>query len=373
MKKESILIVDDNTKNIQVLANFLTVKDFDIEYCMDGKSAINFVEKKSFDLILLDIMMPVMDGYSACEKIKELPNGKNTPVIFITAKTDVESLTKAFNVGGIDYITKPFNEKELLARVETHLDLKKHKDELEELVEVRTKELKKAYQKLEALDGAKIEFLNILSHEIRTPLNWMVGPIQLLKNKINDEKITNLFQILDSAVIRLEKFSNDAMLIASLRTNKYVTTFTEVDVFKLLEFNLNNFTEQISVKNITINLKNLSKDLIIKTDDNLLKESFVRVVENAIEFSENNSEIIISNDISEDNYILTITDEGMGFKEDQLNHNLTMFEPGNGHIDQNLGIDLFLVNLIMETLGNKLEYGNNEVKGAYVKLYFKIK
>jgi two-component system sensor histidine kinase/response regulator len=372
MKKESILIVDDNAKNIQVLATVLTSKNFEIEYCLDGKSAIDWVEKKSFDLILLDIMMPVMDGYSACEKIKELPNGKNTPVIFITAKTDIESLTKAFDVGGIDYITKPFNEKELLARVKTHLDLKRHKDKLEELVELRTQQLQKAYKELEALDEAKVEFLNILSHEIKTPLNGILGPLQLLKSRINDENIIKLLLILEVASKRLEKFANDALLIASLRTKKYRTKITEVDVFKLLEFHLLDYSEIISDKNLTINLNNLQQDLTIKTDNNLLKESLTRVVENAIEFSENNSEIIITNDIFEDNFILTISDEGKGFKESQLNKKLTLFEPGERHIDQNLGIDLYLVNLTMQTLNGKMEFGNNKDKGAYVKLYHPV-
>lgn len=371
MKKETILIVDDNTKNIQVLANILASNNYEIEYGLNGKSAIEWVEKKSFDLILLDIMMPVMDGYSACKEIKKFPKGSGVPIIFITAKTDVESLTKAFDVGGVDYITKPFNEKELLARVKTHLELKRHKDKLEELVEIRTKELQKAYKELEALDSAKVEFLNILSHEIKTPLNGIMGPIQLMKERINDENIMSLFNILDYAVKRLEKFSYDALLIASLRTKKTRTTISDVNISKLLDFQLMEFSEQISDKNLKINLDNFQQDLVIKTDKDLLMQSVIRVIENAVVFSNENSEITISNHASNGDLILTISDEGKGFKESQLKKELTLFEPGDGHIDQNLGIDLYLVNLIMETLNGKLEFGNNTNKGAFVKLYFK--
>jgi two-component system sensor histidine kinase/response regulator len=380
------LIVDDNSKNIQLLASVLTNNNYEIEYALNGEKALEWLKEITFDLILLDIMMPEMDGFETCRKIKEIPAKNEIPIIFLTANTDIESVTNAFDIGGVDYITKPFNEKELLARVKTHLELKDNKDKLkkvniwlEEQVALKTEELQVAYQELqeafqelEQLDVAKDEFLKILSHEIRTPLNGIVGPLQLLKIRIDDENIIRLLQMLEVAVKRLEKFSYDALLITTLKTQKHKTTLTDVDTYKLLEYNLLGFNEQISEKNLKINLDNFQHDLTIKTDSDLFSESLKRVIDNAIVFSDENSEITISSDQSKEQCTITITDEGKGFKESILNQELSLFNPGEGHIDQNVGIDLYLVNLIMQTLNGKLVYGNNKDQGAYVKLYFQI-
>ena len=118
-----VLIVDDVTKNIQLVANYLKQVGYEINYALSGKAALNHIKKSSFDLILLDIMMPEMDGFEVCKRLKLNDEFKDIPVIFLTAKTDIESITRAFEVGGIDYITKPFNKAELLARVKTHLEL----------------------------------------------------------------------------------------------------------------------------------------------------------------------------------------------------------------------------------------------------------
>ena len=121
-KKLTILIVDDTETNIDVLLNLLD--NYDVAVAVNGKSALDIVENDKIDLILLDIMMPEMDGYEVCEKIKSNPKTKDIPIIFITARSDEDSIEKAYDIGGIDYVTKPFKPKELLARVKTHLEMR---------------------------------------------------------------------------------------------------------------------------------------------------------------------------------------------------------------------------------------------------------
>ena len=113
----TILIVDDTPKNLQVLGNTLKQENYKIEFAIDGKSALDWLTKKDFDIILLDVMMPEMDGYEVCETIR---NGKfqaEIPIIFLTARTDTESTVKGFELGAQDYITKPFRLKELEIRI----------------------------------------------------------------------------------------------------------------------------------------------------------------------------------------------------------------------------------------------------------------
>ncbi|MCK5520358.1 MAG: diguanylate cyclase [Candidatus Marinimicrobia bacterium] len=118
----TILIVDDTKTNIDILLELLS-DDYELMVALDGKSAIEIAGQEDIDLILLDIMMPGMDGFETCMILQENKSTKDIPVIFLTAKTDEESIAKAYDVGGLDYVTKPFKVKELLARVKTQLKL----------------------------------------------------------------------------------------------------------------------------------------------------------------------------------------------------------------------------------------------------------
>jgi len=118
-----ILIVDDVSENIQVAMSILREENYTFSFASDGEEALELVEEGDFDLILLDIMMPKLNGYDVCERIKLIPEKKDIPIIFLTAKADVDAIAKGFEVGGIDYIIKPFHACELLVRIKTHLEL----------------------------------------------------------------------------------------------------------------------------------------------------------------------------------------------------------------------------------------------------------
>ena len=127
----TILVVDDTKTNVNILLELLG-DEYDVLASLDGETAIDIAQEEDIELILLDIMMPKMDGYEVCRRLKEDSKTKDIPVIFITAKTDEDSIEKAYDVGGIDYVSKPFKSKELLARVKTQLQLQKLISELEE-------------------------------------------------------------------------------------------------------------------------------------------------------------------------------------------------------------------------------------------------
>lgn len=148
MNKEKVLIVDDVSENIQVVGAVLKKLGLKLSFAQDGKTAIEIIKKVDFDLILLDIMMPEMTGFEVCDEVKKIPEKKDIPIVFLTAKIDEESISKAFDIGGVDYIKKPFNKKELVARVKNHLRLKEtndilknENDYLDREVRKRTKEV----------------------------------------------------------------------------------------------------------------------------------------------------------------------------------------------------------------------------------------
>ncbi len=132
-KKDLILIVDDNPENIEFLANLLQEKGYDLAFALNGEKALEVVVPTRPELILLDVMMPEMDGYEVCRKLKTFPACKHIPVIFLTAKTDTDDIIRGFDVGGNDYVTKPFNSRELLVRIRNQLELKKSKEEIKTL------------------------------------------------------------------------------------------------------------------------------------------------------------------------------------------------------------------------------------------------
>lgn len=132
-KDLEILIVDDNPQNLQFLANILSNEGYKIALSRSGEQVFTFLDKETPDLILLDIMMPKLNGFEVCIKLKKNKKTRNIPIIFITAKTEKEDIVKGFEVGAVDYVTKPFYKEELLARVRTHLRLKQAMEEIKAL------------------------------------------------------------------------------------------------------------------------------------------------------------------------------------------------------------------------------------------------
>ena len=194
----NILVVDDDLKNIQVGINFLKKnKNYHLLFATSGQQALERVKETKFDLILLDIMMPVMDGYEVCRKLKEDKITKNVPVLFLTAKHGTENIIEGFKAGGADYITKPFNSHELNARVKTHIELHYHyKKEIERLQDILFHS-----QRTET-----VSFLaNRIAHDCNNFLCSISPNVHLIKSKIQKQVLdldsyTDYFQGINSAV-----------------------------------------------------------------------------------------------------------------------------------------------------------------------------
>ncbi len=151
-QNRSILIVDDNAQNIQLVASHLKEEGYRISFSQTGRDVLNKIKNASFDLILLDIMMPEMDGFEICTRVRQHPEYKEVPIIFLTAKIDKESIVKGFEVGAVDYILKPFHGAELLARIRTHLELKAYREKVEEINIQLNKEILKGIKMQEELE-----------------------------------------------------------------------------------------------------------------------------------------------------------------------------------------------------------------------------
>ncbi|MDB9511001.1 response regulator [Kamptonema animale CS-326] len=195
-----ILIVDDNTTNLSVLSQALKTAQYKVRMATDGEDALAQVERHHPELILLDIEMPNMDGFETCRRLQANPNTQGIPIIFMTSLADTEKKVKGLSLGAVDYITKPFEASEVLARIKVHWRLKQLTDSLERQVSERTQALEQAQvqlvqqEKLSALG----ELVAGVAHEINNPLGCIVGNVNAAEDYINE-----LLEIID---LYAEKF-----------------------------------------------------------------------------------------------------------------------------------------------------------------------
>lgn len=186
MSSGFILIVDDNPTNLAVLSEALSGAGFRFRIATDGESALAQVARSQPELILLDVQMPGIDGFETCQRLKANPDTQSIPVIFTTALSDTESKAKGFAVGAVDYIPKPFDQAEVLARLQVHLQLKLLTDSLEQQVSDRTATLQKMQVQLvqqEKLSSLG-EMMAGIAHEINNPVNFIASNIPPLKEYI---------------------------------------------------------------------------------------------------------------------------------------------------------------------------------------------
>lgn len=383
--RSKILIVDDNPQNLQVLAKILQEKNFEIEFATSGIGAMEWLENQKFDLILLDINMPEIDGFEVCKRIRKKKQFNHMPIIFLTADINRESILKGFKCGAQDYVTKPFDSGELIERVNTHLTLKKSLEQLEQMnnllderVKERTEQLSRANKKLEEmnkqllnLDEAKAEFLRLISHEIRTPLNGILGPLQILKQKNEIIKQNVLFNILDISVNRLEKFAMNALLITRLQTKQYKIVITNLDIIQIIQSLIDDNKSKLQEKDLEVNLNIKKSFRMIKGQSDLVNICIKNIIENAIYFSPDKGKITIDVFNEENFSIIEISDEGNGFPEEIIKKGSKPFSPGLNYRDKSIGIGLPISNLIMDAHKGFMEIKNIAEGGAKVSLKFK--
>lgn len=181
VRNSTVLIVDDTKLNIDILVD--TLKDqYTLSVATSGQRALAQARQSPPDLILLDIMMPGMDGFEVCRQLKQDPRSRDIPVIFITALSESQAVVNGFECGAVDYIYKPIDPGEVRARVKTHLSLLKARQDLEE----RTKELTRSNQRLQELDDIKSSFLSSVAHELRTPLTSIPGFAKLVSKEFHN-------------------------------------------------------------------------------------------------------------------------------------------------------------------------------------------
>jgi len=389
VKKSQVLIVDDIPSNLNFLSEVLHEEGIGIMLATNGRDAIEIARQKLPDLILLDIAMPVMDGYEVCASLKEDTLTCDIAVIYLTARTEPEDILKGFETGAVDYILKPFNAAELIARVKTHLELKEKTEALkmlntmlEEEVKLRTSELtvsnkslkdanlklEQAYNELTTLEQAKDEFIRHINHELRTPLQGIHGFTLILEEIVTSPEQKEYIQAINSLVKRLVKLSEITLIITELKANNQKILLKTVSLQDTVQLLLDQFIS--SNERIEI-IHDYSENLDVRADQKLLLISLEQILDNAIKYSSEDKKIIIKTFRKNGDVIIEISDNGPGFSKNALEHLYEFFSADNlKYRSHGFGIGLATAKTILNTMNARLEINNLPDHGALVSIAF---
>jgi signal transduction histidine kinase len=317
-----LLLVDDNADNLGVLRDTLTPEGYDLFFASSGEKAIEIALQAQPHLILLDVMMPGIDGFETCQKLKEDERTKDIPVIFITAKKDSEDIVKGFSVGGVDYVPKPFFEEEVCARVRTHMELINLRKKLEEKVQERTiqlEELAKANEKLNDFDRLKSMFIASMSHEFRTPLNSIIGFTGILLmemvGKLEPKQIDLLKRVKKSSE-HLLSLINDVIDISKIEAGKIETINSKFVLDKVIDEAVHNLETIRNNKGLDIKV-NVPLSLEFYNDRKRVYQCILNLLSNAIKYTEKGW-ISISVRQLKDEVEVVVEDTGIGIAEKDL-------------------------------------------------------
>jgi two-component system, sensor histidine kinase and response regulator len=353
----SVLIVDDVLENIQVVTGHLRGEGYDLLFATDGPSALETLESGGVDLVLLDLMMPGMDGFEVCRRLKANPRTREVPVIFLTAKTDPESLLQGFAMGGVDYITKPFNPPELLARVRTHLRLRRG-----ELA-------------LRSLMASKDRFLSIIAEDLRAPFGGLRGMLQMLAREhreIGGEALDEYLQMAAQAADSVSGLLDNLVSWSRLQTGVFGCHPQPLDAGQQAAAVLQLMASELRGKGISATLE-AATPVILLADPAMLETALRNLIANAIKFSPRGGAIAVAARQLPEGGLIEVADAGCGIPAAQLDKlfrvDLTFKQSGTEG-EKGIGMGLIVARALTEQQGGRLELDSREGQGTRVRLRF---
>ncbi len=300
-KEIKIIVVDDMPANLLLLEEMLRAYGYRIYAFNSGRRALDAVEKINPDLILLDVSMPGMDGYEVCKELKADINLRDIPVIFVSAMNETIDKVKGFNVGGVDYITKPFQIDEVNARVKAHLTLR-----------FQQQELQSSYIRLRDLEEMRENLVNMIVHDMRSPLFGILGMLDLMKDALTKrpEKCMGYVESTLATTHELTEMVNSLLDISRLEEGKMPINVSQCNI----EYLINQATKLLSIDHSDIELKieMLTDHPDIYCDSGLIRRVLQNLLSNAVKFSHMGGKIIVRVERPDDYIRVSVIDNGPG-------------------------------------------------------------
>jgi signal transduction histidine kinase len=363
--KGTILIVDDTPNNLRLLSSMLTKQGYEVRSAISGSVALMAVRTVPLDLILLDINMPKMNGYEVCQQLKADEQTRDIPVIFLSALGEPLDKVQAFQVGGVDYITKPFQVEEVLARVENHLTLRRMQLELQQ---AKVDALRALAQEQE-LNRLKSEFVAMISHDFRTPLTSIQGFAELLRyggDALTPEVQDRYFDKINAAVEHMLYLLDEVLIIGRIESGKTQCQPVPVDLEKFCR-DIHEALALSTHNQHTIQFSCTGACKQVSVDQVLLHRILTNLLSNAIKYSPESSQIYFNVHCDGQNAIFEIKDEGIGIpSENQAHLFKTFYRCSNVGQIKGTGLGLAVVKRCVDAHRGQIELKSQEGIGTTV-------
>ncbi|HUF63847.1 MAG TPA: hybrid sensor histidine kinase/response regulator [Verrucomicrobiales bacterium] len=299
-RRQTLLVIDDQEENLRILGAILTKMGYDLVPASDGNQALQRLSVRQPDLILLDIGLPDIDGVTLCRKIKENPDWADIPIIFVSASVDKDTVVKALETGGVDYVTKPYNRSELISRVRAHLSLKESRDAIE------------------ALAADKDALLGMLAHDLKNHVSGVLMGARLLleRNGSLPERSVRLIKEIEESSQRMLAF------IQRLLTNQEPAQTRLVaaafDAGGIVQELVRHHRDAAAVKQVEVVYEPANEELWALGDANAFRQVVDNLISNAVKFGPRGGrvDVALSSEDEDERVVVEVTDTGPGFSEE---------------------------------------------------------
>jgi len=351
-RKNKILIVDDAEDTVELLRKRFRAEGYDTSEAFNGEQALNTVPEYEPDLIVLDVMMPKIDGYEVCQRLKADEKTKYIPVLMLTAKGEVEHKVKGLNIGADDYMAKPFDYKELSARVRSLLSIKAtHEKKVEE-----------------EKSGALEQMMEQVAHEIRNPLTSVGGFARKVFNKLpEDDPNRKYMQYIIEDVAVLESMIKQLIELKSMT----ISMKEPSDMNEVVKDSLKIFEQDFAQKAIQVETELQEGLPLITADKKLLKRAFCNLIKNAVEAMESGTKTLkVTSRVNGDNLELQFSDTGKGIAKEKIKN---IFDPLVTSKVYGPGLGLTFALKIIQDHKGTISVESEEGKGTTFTIRFPIK
>lgn len=370
-------------ENLQALRGRLRLKHYSLSEATSGSEALDYLQKSIADnaplpdLILLDVQMPEMDGFEVCRILKADENLREIPVIFITARSEMDFIVEGFNAGAVDYVIKPFHATELLTRVKTHLDLKFSRDSLRNNNEL-----------LEKLNREKSEFMGIAAHDLKNPLatvRWLTDSLK--SGTLPPEKSAETLDNITLAVERMFRLVKNLLDVNAIEEGAVLSGSDNHDdsplhlpaeninlVFAAADV-LANYEAQAAQKSISTTFANNAPNATIRINAEILSQILDNLISNALKYSPRETTVSVNVSGNEDFARVSVQDEGVGIPPEEASRLFTKFgtlsaKPTGG--EDSTGLGLFIVKKLTEAAGGSVHFAPADKRGSIFSVQFPV-
>jgi signal transduction histidine kinase len=355
MDKTTILIVDDNPTNLGVLLEYLEESGLEISVARSGEGALQQLAHFHPDLILLDIVMPEMDGFEICRQLKANKVTREIPVIFMSALSETVDKVKGFEVGGVDYVTKPFQQEEVLARIQAHLTIRRQQQH----IQAQKALLEEKNEQLSELDAMKDKFFSIISYNLRSPFLNLLGLTEFIIKNIeycSQGEIKEVTEKLRKSIENLYELLKNLLTWSTIQRGSIAHHPKQTHVQEIVARNITLLRPDAEQKLIL--LRNLiTEKTTVYADADMLHTILRNLILNALKFTQNRGKVEISATEEKRFVEIAVADTGIGIPEEDLPNLFridTRYQKKGTAGEEGTGLGLILCKELVEKNGGKI-------------------